>query len=137
MTKLQRAGYLQYLDAATRCHRQIICGTLMELINSLNRNWCYSQLIMHCCCSTNNRSTTVLSLFEEGIATYSLPLKVRTDRGGENSCAWTFMTEKHLKTNAVLVGSSLHNQRIEKFNRDKFCISTSTYLHIWKRERAS
>ena len=97
----------------------------------------YSRLIVYCRCSANNRSTTVLRLFEEGVATYGLPLKVRTDHGGENSRVWSLMLEKYLNTNAVLVGSSIHNQRIERFNRDintQVLNSTSTCLCIWKRE---
>ena len=98
----------------------------------------YSRLIVYCRCSANNRSTTVLRLFEEGVATYGLPLKVRTDHGGENSRVWSLMLEKYLNTNAVLVGSSIHNQRIERFNRD---INTQVlnfyvnlFMHLEERE---
>ena len=45
----------------------------------------YSHLPVYLKCSTNNRADTVLGYFVEAVRTYGLPLRVRTDRGGENS----------------------------------------------------
>lgn len=44
----------------------------------------YSRLITYLKCSTNNRSETVLHAFQEGIQTYGMPERIRSDRGGEN-----------------------------------------------------
>jgi len=41
-----------------------------------------------------------------------------SDYGGENSLVWAYMLEKQINTNAVILGSSVHNQRIERLNRD-------------------
>ena len=78
----------------------------------------YSRLITYCHCSSNNQASTVLSLFSKAVETYGLPLKVRSDYGGENVLVWNFMLEKHLNSNCVLTGRSVHNQRIERLNRD-------------------
>nr|CAB3263197.1 uncharacterized protein LOC104266093 [Phallusia mammillata] len=78
----------------------------------------FSRLITFCHCSTNNRSSVVLKLFKEAEAKYGLPLHVRSDYGGENVQVWNYMLEKHQNYHAVITGSSVHNQRIERFNRD-------------------
>ena len=49
---------------------------------------------------------------------YGVPDQVRSDRGGENTQVWQFMLEQHHSQSAVLVGSSTHNQRIERLWRD-------------------
>ena len=42
----------------------------------------YSRRIMFLHCSTNNRATTVLRLFEESVEQFGLPSRVRADHGG-------------------------------------------------------
>ena len=42
----------------------------------------YSRLIVFLHCSNNNKAATVLKLFEEAVAKFSLPSRVRTDKGG-------------------------------------------------------
>ena len=78
----------------------------------------YSRLIVYAKCSPNNKASTVLNLFREAEERYGLPLKVRSDHGGENVGIWRRMYEKRLNAEAVIVGSSVHNQRIERLNRD-------------------
>ncbi len=67
----------------------------------------------------NNRSTTVESLFLQAVETYGYPTNVRTDLGSENVLVWRHM-HSHWGTErrSVIVGSSVHNQRVERFNRD-------------------
>ena len=78
----------------------------------------YSRLVTYCHCSSNNNSTTELRLFVGVVQKYGMPLKVRSDHVGENVLVWTYMMEKHLNRNAVVLGNSVHNQRIERLNRD-------------------
>jgi Zn-dependent membrane protease YugP len=44
----------------------------------------YSRLIVYLKASTNNRASTVLRLFEDAVAQYNLPSRVRCDFGLEN-----------------------------------------------------
>ena len=68
--------------------------------------------------SINNRATTVLQIFQEAVARYGRPLRLRTDHGGENVEIWRNMVETHGEdSHSVIVGSSVHNQRIERHNR--------------------
>ena len=78
----------------------------------------FSRLILYCHCSPNNKAATVLHLFQEAEHRHGLPLKIRTDQGGENVLVWNYMLQKRLNRSAVLIGSSVHNQRIERLNRD-------------------
>ena len=46
------------------------------------------------------------------------PVRIRTDHGGENVEIWMYMVETHGEdSRPVIVGSSVHNQRIERHNR--------------------
>lgn len=88
----------------------------------------YSRTVVYLKCSDNNRAYTVLSAFSSGVAFYGLPECVRTDMGGENVQVWRYMVEQHNSRNAVLVGSSTHNQRIERLWRDVFrCVGIVFY----------
>lgn len=44
----------------------------------------FSRLIVFLQCSSNNRSSTVLRVFQNGVEQYGLPERIRSDRGGEN-----------------------------------------------------
>lgn len=79
----------------------------------------FSRLITFCQLSNNNKSRTVLALFDGAILKYGTPLRIRTDEGGENVLIWNKMTQLFpLDTNPVIVGSSVHNQRVERMHRD-------------------
>ena len=49
---------------------------------------------------------------------YGHPVRIRTDHGGENVEIWRYMVETHGEdSRPAIVGSSVHNQRIERHNR--------------------
>uniref|UniRef100_A0A3Q3FD54 Integrase catalytic domain-containing protein n=1 Tax=Labrus bergylta TaxID=56723 RepID=A0A3Q3FD54_9LABR len=77
----------------------------------------YSRKLMFLQCSSNNRADTVMELFSTAISENGRPCHIRTDKGGETVMIWEDMRE-HRDENSVLTGSSVHNQRIERFNRD-------------------
>lgn len=80
----------------------------------------YSRTIVYLACSDNNRTSTVFTAFEEAVAAYGLPSRVRSDLGGENVDVWRHMIEQHRSESAVITGSSTHNEQIERLWRDVF-----------------
>ena len=55
----------------------------------------YSRVVLYLRCETNNRASTVLSLYTKAVDIFGLPDRVRSDRGGENVDVWQFMCEQH------------------------------------------
>lgn len=91
----------------------------------------YSRVVTYLKVATNNTSQTALSAFLEGVSTYDLPLRVRTDRGGENALIAEYMVQQRgAGRGSIIMGRSVHNQRIERLWRDLFtgCVSYFYYL---------
>ena len=81
----------------------------------------HSRLITYLSCSTDNRAITVLSQFLKATCLYGLPLRVRSDHGGENLLVALFMhLVQGLEHRSFITGESVHNQRIERLWRDVF-----------------
>ena len=82
----------------------------------------YSRMIVFCKCSSNNRASTVLDAFLEGVHLYGLPSRVCSDQGGENTMVARHMIESRgaERRSIIITGSSVHNQRIERLWRDLF-----------------
>ncbi len=76
----------------------------------------YSRMPVYCSCSSNNKATTVLSLFVEATRRYGLPNRIRTDKGGENvDVAMYMLQNRGCGRSSAIAGRSVHNQRIERF----------------------
>ena len=85
-------------------------------------------------CSANNFAQTVLALFEKAVSQYGLPARIRCDRGVENYDVAMFMLTHPRRgpdVNPVIVGKSVHNQRIERLWRDLFQGVTCTYYYLF------
>lgn len=65
--------------------------------------------------STNNKASTVFSLFLDAVGEHGLPSRIRGDRGGENKDVATAMVlARGLNRASFMWGSSTHNTRIER-----------------------
>ena len=94
----------------------------------------YSRLPVYLSCSDNNRTATVLELFKKAVYEfgYDLPARIRCDKGVENyDVAMSMLTlpQRESTANPVLVGKSVHNQRIERLWRDVYSAVICTYYY--------
>lgn len=79
----------------------------------------FSRAITFVHCSDNNRAATVLRHFKAAVSEFGCPSRLRCDKGGENMDVALYMIEmRGLNRNSVILGRSVHNQRIERFWRD-------------------
>lgn len=92
----------------------------------------YSRNVLFIKCSTNNTAETVYKHFREAVGHYGLPSRIRIDRGGENVLVANHMLRfRGIERRSVLVGSSVHNQRIERLWRDSHRCSTSVFYQLF------
>ena len=96
----------------------------------------YSRTVVFLRCSTNNRASTVMASFSDAVSNYGVPDKVRSDLGGENVDEWQYMLEQHRSESAVLVGSSTHNERIERLWRDVYRCVGVLYADLFREIEA-
>lgn len=94
----------------------------------------YSRVPVFLKCSSNNRAETVQMYFEEAVQMYGVPIRVRTDKGGENFQIAQYMLSLR-GDGSIIMGRSVHNQRIERLWRDLFKVAylcIINYFTIWK-----
>ncbi|KAL5017212.1 hypothetical protein ScPMuIL_006801 [Solemya velum] len=81
----------------------------------------FSRLVVFLKCIDNNKADTLLRCFVESVQQYGLPLRVRADKGMENCKIADFMIENRgLNRGSMILGKSVHNQRVERLWRDVF-----------------
>lgn len=92
----------------------------------------YSRLVVYLHCSLNNKASTVYSLFAEATQKFGVPSRVRSDQGGENVTVARYMLEhRGANRGSIIVGSSVHNQRVERFWRDMHRCVTVLYYRLF------
>ena len=97
----------------------------------------YSRLITFLECCGNNNADTVYELFLKAVHQHHLPSRVRMDQGGENIMVAQHMLEKRgSDRRSIIVGSSVHNQRIERLWRDMHrCVTIIFYKLFYFMEQ--
>ena len=92
----------------------------------------YSRLIVYIKCSNNNRGSTVYESFMDAVRQYGLPSRIRCDQGGENIVVSQHMLHhRGAQRRSVLVGSSVHNQRVERLWRDMHRCVTGIFYRLF------
>ena len=92
----------------------------------------FSRVITYMKAATNNSSQTALSAFLYGVSSYGLPSRVRTDQGGENVLIAEYMLrERGTGRGSIIMGRSVHNQRIERLWRDLFAGCVSYFYNLF------
>ena len=87
---------------------------------------------MYLKCSSNNRASTMYDLFLNAIREYGLPSRIRCDQGRENIQVVRHMLRHHgIERRSALVGSSVHNQRIERLWRDLHRYATQLFHRMF------
>lgn len=81
----------------------------------------FSRLVTYLKCEDNNKANTVLSCFQNAVAEFGTPVRVRSDKGLENIQVAEYMINaRGAGKGSMLTGKSTHNQRIERLWRDVF-----------------
>jgi len=92
----------------------------------------YSRVIVYIQSSNNNRAQTVYSLFLRAVQQFWLPSRVRCDQGVENySVALHMLRHRGVDQRSVIVGSSVHNQRIERLCWDLHRCVTQLFYRLF------
>ena len=92
----------------------------------------YSRLVVYLKASMNNRASTVYEHFLKAVQQFGLPSRIRCDQGVENILVAEHMLHhRGVDRNSALVGSSVHNQRIEGLWRDMHRCCTQLFYRLF------
>ena len=91
----------------------------------------FSRKIIFLKASTNNKATTVFSIFFNKVRELSeIPSLISVDGGGENVLVADYMIYQ-LGSDALKIVSSVHNQRIERLWRDSTEKAMIDYMNLF------
>ena len=87
---------------------------------------------MYAACCNNNKVETVLSLFQNAVQRWGLPSRVRCDYGMENYHVAAYMiNHRGPGRGSFITGSSVHNSRVERTDRDVYSGLLTSYARIF------
>ena len=93
----------------------------------------FSRLVTFLKCTDNNTAATLLECFQKGVQEYGVPLRVRSDKGLENTLIADYMIRaRGGNRGSMLTGKSTHNQRIERLWRDVYEGVLSYYYDLFR-----
>lgn len=124
MYNVQGQNYFWYIDTNHKLIRWnlIIAGG----IDGFNR------LITFLKCLDNNRADSLLHVFLEGVDSFGIPQRVRSDKGLENVAIADFMIKKRgIGRGSMTTAKSVHNQRIERLWRNIYPGVLCFYYHLF------
>ena len=98
----------------------------------------FSRRVVYLHASDNNRADTVGNLFRAAVSECGWPSRVRSDKGGENiEVARMMVSVRGTGRRSHLVGSSVHNQRVERLWRDTFRCACACWFGYWSSSSSS
>ena len=96
----------------------------------------YSRSVTYLQCSSNNKSVTVLRLFQNAVVRYSLPSRVRADFGTKNVKTARYMLEcpaGGINRESFITGKSLHSENrkaVENIKRLRNSLKTGSFIFV-------
>ena len=96
----------------------------------------YSRSVTYLQCSSNNKSVTVLRLFQNAVVRYSLPSRVRADFGINNVKTARYMLECSaggINRESFITGKSLHSENrkaVENIKRLRNSLKTGSFIFV-------